>query len=123
MMILLARGLALAASVGFGVTAFAAAAPKPGRAIHVQGSQFLDAQGRPVVFRGVALADPDKLERDGQWRKRTFDEVKAWGANIVRLPVHPAAWRPFSTTACAGHARQDCSSCSTGTSSGTSAPS
>lgn len=89
----LARSLAVAVSVGSGVTALAADVPLAGRAIHVQGNQFVDAGGHPVVFRGVALADPDKLDRGGQWRKETFDEVKAWGANIVRLPVHPAAWR------------------------------
>lgn len=71
-----------------------AADPQPsGRAIRVQDNQFVDATGRPVVFRGVALSDPDKLQKDGQWSRRTFEEVKAWGANIVRIPVHPVAWR------------------------------
>ncbi len=63
------------------------------RAIRVQGNQFVDGAGRPVVFRGVALSDPDKLDKNGRWTSRTFQELKAWGANVVRLPVHPVAWR------------------------------
>jgi endoglucanase len=86
----LASRLALLAVLG---TVAAAETPKPTRAIRVQGNQFVDAAGQPVVFRGVALSDPDKLERQGHWNPRIFEEVKAWGANIVRLPVHPAAWR------------------------------
>jgi hypothetical protein len=38
-------------------------------------------------------SDPDKLQRNGQWNKRYFETAKSWGANIVRFPVHPAAWR------------------------------
>ena len=57
------------------------------------GKPVRGAAGRPVVFRGMALSDPDKLERQGHWNRRIFEEMKAWGANIVRLPVHPAAWR------------------------------
>ncbi|HSD65419.1 MAG TPA: glycoside hydrolase family 5 protein [Vicinamibacteria bacterium] len=73
--------------------------PKPGRALRVQGNQFVDAAGKPVVFRGVAVSDPDKLEKAGHWNRRIFEEIKAWGANIVRLPVHPAAWRARGTQA------------------------
>jgi endoglucanase len=64
-----------------------------GRALRVQGSHFVDAAGEPIVFRGVAVGDPDKLARAGHWDKRIFEEIKAWGANVVRVPVHPVAWR------------------------------
>jgi hypothetical protein len=70
-----------------------AAEPRTGRPIRIEGNRFVDAGGRTVVFRGVALSDPDKLEKGGHWGRRVFEEVKAWGANVVRLPVHPAAWR------------------------------
>jgi aryl-phospho-beta-D-glucosidase BglC (GH1 family) len=85
--------LALAALLASAIPSAAAEAPRPVRPIRVEGNQFVDTTGRPVVFRGVALSDPDKLQKDGQWTRRIFDEVKAWGANIVRLPVHPLAWR------------------------------
>jgi endoglucanase len=87
------RPLALAVLSVLGTVAVAAGAEKPGRAIHVQGNQFVDAAGKPVVFRGVALSDPDKLEKGGHWNRRIFEEIKAWGASIVRVPVHPVAWR------------------------------
>ncbi|HYG18498.1 MAG TPA: glycoside hydrolase family 5 protein [Ohtaekwangia sp.] len=61
--------------------------------ISVQGNKFVTADGNPVVFRGLNTSDPDKLEREGHWDKRHFEEMKSWGANVVRFPVHPAAWR------------------------------
>ncbi len=85
--------LALAALLASAIPSAAAEAPRPARPIRVEGNHFVDTSGRLVVFRGVALSDPDKLQKDGQWTRRIFDEVKSWGANIVRLPVHPLAWR------------------------------
>jgi hypothetical protein len=61
--------------------------------ISVKGNQFVTADGKPIVFRGLAASDADKLERNAQWNKGYFEQGKAWGANLVRLPIHPAAWR------------------------------
>lgn len=61
--------------------------------IRVEGNRFVDEQGSPVIFRGVSIADPDKLVTQGHWNKGLFEEVKSWGANVVRVPVHPVAWR------------------------------
>lgn len=61
--------------------------------ISVKGNQFVDEAGQPVVFRGVNIADPEKLTRDGMWNEAYFQEVKNWGANVIRLPVHPISWR------------------------------
>ncbi len=30
--------------------------------ITVKGNKFVDPQGNPVLFRGLAISDPDKLE-------------------------------------------------------------
>lgn len=60
--------------------------------VSVKGNQFM-ANNAPVIFHGMSVADPDKLERDKQWNKRLFEEIKSWGANLVRFPIHPAAWR------------------------------
>jgi hypothetical protein len=59
----------------------------------VKGNAFVTSDGKPVVFRGLDTSDPDKLERDGHWNKAYFEEMKRWGANITRFPVHPKAWR------------------------------
>jgi hypothetical protein len=61
--------------------------------IAVKGNRFVDPDGKTVLFRGLAIADPDRLETDGHWNRDLFVKVKEMGANIVRLPVHPAAWR------------------------------
>ena len=61
--------------------------------IKVEGNQFVDSQGNPVVFRGVSFSDPDKLEKEKRWNKAYFQAAKDWHANVVRFPVHPSAWR------------------------------
>ncbi|MEZ4901601.1 MAG: glycoside hydrolase family 5 protein [Spirosomataceae bacterium] len=66
--------------------------------VKVKGNQFVTEDGEKVVFRGLNLADPDKLFQSGHWRKDLFEEAKNWGANVVRFPVHPAAWRKQGKT-------------------------
>jgi aryl-phospho-beta-D-glucosidase BglC (GH1 family) len=61
--------------------------------ISVSGNRFVDPTGRPVLFRGVNIADPDKIESQGHWNKDFFVKVKETGATVVRIPVHPVAWR------------------------------
>lgn len=61
--------------------------------ISVKGNKFVNEAGETVIFRGVNFADPDRLVKDGQWKKELFKEARDWGSNIVRLPVHPQAWR------------------------------
>ena len=60
--------------------------------VTVSGNRFM-AAGKPIVFRGLDASDPDKLEKDGHWNREYFEQVKSWGANIIRFPVHPRAWR------------------------------
>ncbi len=66
---------------------------QPQSTIRVKGNRFVDEAGNTFVFRGVSIADPDKLVKDNQWRASLFDELKNWGVNTVRLPIHPRAWR------------------------------
>ena len=61
--------------------------------VKVQGKQFVNDRGEVVVFRGVNIADPDKLVKEGHFTRKHFETIKAWGANVVRIPVHPSAWR------------------------------
>ncbi len=67
----------------------AAALPR----ISVKGNHFVDPAGQLVLFRGLSTADPDNLEGRGHWNCELFAAVKDMGANLVRIPVHPAAWR------------------------------
>lgn len=61
--------------------------------IRVEGNKFIDENEKKVIFRGVNISDPDKIKKNGHWEKRHFEVIKEWGANIIRIPVHPVAWR------------------------------
>ena len=59
--------------------------------ISVKGHQFITPDGQPIIFKGLSIADPDKVEKNGKWSKAHFEVIKNWGANLVRMPVHPRA--------------------------------
>ena len=61
--------------------------------ISVKGNKFVNPAGETVLFRGLSIADPDKLDGQGHWNKAFFEHVKEMGATLVRIPVHPIAWR------------------------------
>jgi len=61
--------------------------------ISVKDNLFIDKHGDTVIFKGLNASDPDRLEKAGMWTQRYFDEVKSWGTNLVRFPIHPRAWR------------------------------
>lgn len=61
--------------------------------VKVQGNKFVTDNGETIIFRGLDTSDPDKLLKDGHWNRQYFEVAKNWGANIVRFPVHPRAWR------------------------------
>lgn len=61
--------------------------------IRVEGNHFVEPDGNPVLFRGLSISDPDKLEKQGHWNREYFEKVKEMGAALVRIPVHPIAWR------------------------------
>ena len=62
----------------------------------IRGNQFVSAAGETLIFHGLNTSDPDKLEKEGFWTELYFSEMADWGANIVRFPVHPRAWRQRS---------------------------
>ena len=61
--------------------------------ISVKGNKFVDPDGNTVLFRGMAISDPDKLEMQGHWSKDHFVKVKELGTKLVRIPIHPVGWR------------------------------
>jgi endoglucanase len=61
--------------------------------VTVKGNQFVTANGKPIIFRGLDTSDPDKLAREQHWNREYWEAARSWGANIMRLPVHPMAWR------------------------------
>lgn len=67
--------------------------------IAVSGNKFINEAGQTIQFKGYSSSDPDKLVYNGKWNQGYFDEMKAWGANLVRFPIHPAAWRKHGKNA------------------------
>ena len=61
--------------------------------IQVKGNKFVDPEGCIVLFRGLSISDPDKIENQGRWSRKHFERVKDTGAIVIRIPVHPVAWR------------------------------
>lgn len=61
--------------------------------IQVRGNSFVDQNGNTIIFQGLNTSDPDNLAKQDHWNKAYFEEMKRWGANLVRFPVHPRAWR------------------------------
>ena len=40
--------------------------------IKVKGNKFVNSSGDNILFRGVAIADPDKIEQEARWSKNLF---------------------------------------------------
>ena len=61
--------------------------------ISVKGNKFVNANGDTILFRGLSISDPDRIESLGYWNREHFVKVKEMGTMVVRIPVHPNAWR------------------------------
>lgn len=63
--------------------------------IHVEGNKFVNESGQTVVFKGLCLSDPVKMQGEGQWSETVFAKAEEWGANMVRFAMHPSHMRAF----------------------------
>ncbi|MBN2697904.1 MAG: glycoside hydrolase family 5 protein [Bacteroidales bacterium] len=61
--------------------------------IWTEGNRFVKESGETILFQGVNFSDPHVLDSKGRWTRAHFEEAQKWGSNIIRLPVHPWAWR------------------------------
>ena len=61
--------------------------------VSIKGNSFVNESGETMIFQGVNIRDPHNLEEEGHWTRSHFAEAKAWGANVIRLPIHPPSWR------------------------------
>ena len=76
------------------------ALPAPRRApppkLKIVENQIENIHGEQVVLRGVAIADPLTLAnhpRDKHFIREDYRVLaQEWGANIIRVPIHPPTW-------------------------------
>ena len=61
--------------------------------ISVKGNKFVNSKGDTILFRGLSISDPDRIVSLGYWNREHFVKVKEMGSMVVRIPVHPNAWR------------------------------
>lgn len=61
--------------------------------VKVLENKFVGANNEVIQFKGMNASDPDRLEKEGMWTQSYFDEMNSWGANLIRFPMHPSAWR------------------------------
>lgn len=65
---------------------------------HVDGNRIVDPSGNPRTLRGVVAMDPivqawPGNPDEGSWNEDYYIEMAKWGAEIVRVQVHPNTWR------------------------------
>jgi len=57
-------------------------------------NKLLDEENNVVILRGVSIADPYFLDySDNRFVENVFAELSTWNVNVVRVPIHPGAWR------------------------------
>lgn len=66
--------------------------------VQVKGPHFVTERGDTLVFKGLSISDPDKIRDAGHWSKTHFQNIRNWGTQLVRIPVHPRAWRKRGET-------------------------
>ena len=74
--------------------------------LRVSGNTIINVAGTPIILQGINAIDPLKQSTDihnyqgaGPFNETYFATMASWGANVVRLPIHPENWRTTSNAA------------------------
>lgn len=60
--------------------------------LKTQGNRIVNENGEIVRFKGLMIPDPARLASEGRYNRALFETVRATGANVIRIPVHPQFW-------------------------------
>jgi len=109
---LLLSGAALAGPAGSASAAATAGKAAAPLALRVQGNRLVDGAGQVVQLRGANISGLETVAAQGwnpanPWGSEApdFASLRAWGANVVRLPLNEASWLGYVCTDGAGKAR------------------
>lgn len=71
--------------------------------VRVQGDHFIDANSEPLQLRGVNVSGLEFVAAQGwdaadPWggTAPSYDAIKTWKANVVRLPLNEASWLGYT---------------------------
>jgi len=71
--------------------------PTPPKGYQVVGNHVLGADGLPHTFRGITLPGLEWYRQEwgfeSYMNRETLTQIRSWGANVVRFPLHQRAWR------------------------------
>lgn len=62
-------------------------------ALSVQGNHLVRADGTVVLLKGIMAPNPETLAKEGRFGRELFTQIRATGANVVRIPLDAEAWR------------------------------
>ena len=62
-------------------------------ALSARGNELARSDGSSVTLRGVMVPELERLYDEGRLDAKLFRSIADTGANVVRLPVDPEAWR------------------------------
>jgi hypothetical protein len=66
-------------------------------------NRLVDENNNAVTLRGVSIADPYFLDHiDNRFSEDIFAELSTWNINVVRVPIHPGAWKGVGTWPASG---------------------
>lgn len=60
--------------------------------LYVQGNQLVRSDGTPVQLKGLMAPGPTFLRDKGRFSTGLFKQMRATGANAIRIPVDPTVW-------------------------------
>jgi aryl-phospho-beta-D-glucosidase BglC (GH1 family) len=110
--IAVATAFVAALAAGGAVVAVTARSPAVRAAsyLHVSGNRLVNASGAQIVLHGVDIAGTDtrcvqgRGIFDGPNGQASITAMKAWGINVVRIPLNEACWNaePYVDSAYAG---------------------
>jgi hypothetical protein len=66
-------------------------ARRPSR-LQTKGNRIVNGTAEIVHFKGLMIPDPARLAREARYTRTLFETVRATGANVIRIPVHPQNW-------------------------------